>query len=205
MPRTVHAAKPCLSAAAGAALAALWAAPAPAAPVAAADGLVISESRRYYALDATLLEPVRLQLGERALAAGLVGGAIGRTRQDVETRYRLEPVPAGCRLADLSVRVDLTMDLPAWRPSGTTRRELRARWERMITALTLHEEGHRDNAVRAARELHQRLSELGEAADCDALGKRARRETFRVKLRFQLREQAYDRRTGHGVGQGSVL
>lgn len=172
-------------------------------PVAA--GPDITETRRYYPLDATLLGPLRQQLSERALAAGLTGGAIGRTRQEVETRYRLEPLPTGCRLAGLVVRIDLTMDLPAWRPSGVTRRELRARWERMITALTLHEEGHRDNAVRAARELHQRLSRLGGGDSCAALDKQAQREIFRVKLRFQLREQAYDRRTGHGVGQGSVL
>lgn len=172
---------------------------------AGSSGLVITETRRYYELDATLLEPLRQQLAERALAAGLVGGAIGLTRQDLETRYRLEPLPAGCRLADLSVRMDLTMDLPAWRPAGVTRRELRARWERMAAALTQHEEGHRDNAIRAARELHERLSALGEGPDCAALGKQAQREMFRVKLRFDLREQAYDRRTGHGVGQGSVL
>jgi predicted secreted Zn-dependent protease len=171
----------------------------------AAAGAEITEVRRYYELDARRLEPLRQQLAERALAAGLVGGAIGRTRQDLETRYRLDPLPTGCRLADLAVRMDVAMDLPAWRPAGTTRRELRARWERMISALTLHEEGHRDNAVWAARELHRRLSALGQDQDCATLGKLAQREMFRVRLRFQLREQTYDRRTGHGVGQGSVL
>ncbi|PZO10977.1 MAG: hypothetical protein DCF27_01065 [Lysobacteraceae bacterium] len=170
-------------------------------PVAANAGARITESRRYYELDAPLLEPLRQQLAERALAAGLVGGAIGRTRQDVEIGYRLEPLPIGCRLTELAVRLDLTMDLPAWRPAGTTRRELRARWAQLITALT----GHRDNAVRAAHEVHQRLSGWGEGPDCDALGKLAEREVFRVKLRFQLREQVYDLRTGHGVFQGSVL
>jgi len=174
-------------------------------PGAAGSGAEITESRRYYELDARELEPLRQQLAERALAAGLRGGAIGLTRQDVETRYRLEPLPTGCRLTELAVRVDLTLDLPAWRPVGTTRRELRARWARMITALTLHEEGHRDNAVWAAHELHQRLAGLGQDQDCEALGKLAQRESFRVKLRFQLREQVYDRRTGHGVSQGSVL
>lgn len=170
-----------------------------------APGLVITETRRYYELDATGLDPLRRQLAERALAAGLDGGAIGLTRQDLETRYRPEPLPAGCRLADLSVRMDLTMDLPVWRPAGTTRRALRERWERMATALTRHEEGHRDNAVRAAHELHRGLSALGEGHDCRTLGKLAQREMFRARLRFDLREKAYDRRTGHGVSQGSVL
>lgn len=176
-----------------------------AAAATAQGGAQITEIRRYYELDARLLEPLRQQLAERAVAAGLAGGAIGRTLQDVETRYRLEPLPSGCRLTELAVRVDLTMDLPVWRPQGTTRPELRARWARMITALTLHEEGHRDNAVWAAQELHQRLSALSQDKGCDALGKLAQRELFLVKLRFELREQVYDRRTGHGVSQGSVL
>lgn len=165
----------------------------------------ITEVRRYYLLDATTLAPLRVQLGERALAAGLVRGAIGRTRQGLGVGYRLDPVASGCVLSAPVVRMDITMDLPAWRPTGTTRRELRARWARMIEALTRHEDGHRDNAVRAATQLQQALSGLGMAPDCKTLGKRAQREIFRAKLRFQLREQAYDRRTGHGVGQGSVL
>lgn len=168
-------------------------------------GPTITEARRYYVLDATVLEALRVQLAEEALAAGLVRGAIGRTRQDVEVRYRLDPVPEGCRLSALAVRVDVTLDLPDWQPAGKTRRPLRARWARMIAALTVHEEGHRDNAVWAANRLYASLSALGPAADCDAMGKQAQRAMFRVKLRFQLREQAYDRRTGHGVSQGSVL
>ena len=172
---------------------------------AASPGPRITETRRFYEVDATGLDALRAQLAERALAAGLAGGAIGLTRQEMETRYRLEPLPTGCRLTALVVQMDLTMDLPVWRPAGTTRRELRARWQQMAAALTRHEEGHRDNALRAVHEQFRRLSGLGESHDCDALGKLAQRESLRVKLRFQLREQAYDRRTGHGVGQGSVL
>jgi predicted secreted Zn-dependent protease len=127
------------------------------------------------------------------------------TRQALETSYRLEPLPTGCRLGGLAVRMDLTMDLPEWTPAGPTRRGLRERWQGMLSALTRHEEGHRENAMWLAHEVHRRLSSLGEAKDCKALGKLAQRELFRVKLRFELREQTYDRRTGHGVGQGSVL
>jgi len=115
-------------------------------PVNVEAGAKVTESRHYYPLDAPLLEPLRQQLAERALAAGLVGGAIGRTRQDVQIGYRLEPLATGCRLTG-----------------------------------------------------------LGGGPDCVALGKLAQREVFRVKLRFELREKAYDEPTGHGVFQGSVL
>lgn len=171
----------------------------------AASGPEITESRHYYRVDATGVESLHAQLLENAKAAGLAPGTIGRTRQDVEVSYRLDPLPDRCRLSALAIRLDLTIDLPEWQPSGTTRPELRARWAQMISALTRHEEGHRDNAIWAAKELHERLSRLGEGPDCDTLGKLAQREMFRVKLRFNLREQAYDSRTGHGVSQGTVL
>ena len=92
----MHRANGLWSSAAGAALALL------STPVHPADehaaGADITQTRRYYELDATLLDPLRRQLAERAQAAGLAGGAIGRTRQTVETHYRLEPLPTGCRL-----------------------------------------------------------------------------------------------------------
>lgn len=170
-----------------------------------APGVDVVEQRTYHEVDAVKLRALRRQLAARPRGAGPGGPSIGRTTQRLETRYTLETGPEGCRLRDLSLQLHITIHLPRWRPKGRRPEELGRRWDTMLAALTRHEEGHRDNAVWAALGLHRRLSSLGLAPDCLALERIAQRERFKMELRYAQRDQAYDRRTDHGVRQGSVL
>lgn len=172
---------------------------------AAAPGVDVIERRETYDVDATRLRALRRQLDARRGADGSGGDAIGRTVQQLETRYTLEMGPEGCRLRGLGLELRVTIHLPRWRPKGRRPEALGRRWDRMLAALTEHEEGHRDNAVWAALGLHRRLSGLGIAPDCLALERIAQRERFKMELRYLQRDQSYDRRTDHGVRQGSVL
>lgn len=170
-----------------------------------APGVNVVEQRSYHEVDAVKLRALRRQLAARPRGAGPGEPSIGRTTQRLETRYTLETGPEGCRLRDLSLQLHITIHLPRWRPKGRRPEELGRRWDTMLAALTRHEEGHRDNAIWAALGLHRRLSSLGLAPDCLALERIAQRERFKMELRFAQRDQAYDRRTDHGVRQGSVL
>lgn len=176
-----------------------------ASPYAAAPGVEVIEQREVYDLDAVKLRALRRQFDERRGDAGAGGDAVGRTVQRLETRYTLDMGPDGCRLRDLSLELRVTIHLPRRRPKGRRPDALGRRWDRMLAALTLHEQGHRDNAVWAALGLHRRLSGLGVAPDCLVLERIAQRERFKMELRYLQRDQSYDRRTDHhGVRQGSV-
>lgn len=168
-------------------------------------GFEYVEHREYYDVDAVKLRALRRQLEERRQASGADPDPIGRTTQRLETRYLLQPLPGGCRIGDLVVRLEVTIHLPRWRPRGRRPEELGRRWDAMLEGLTRHEEGHRDNALWAARGLHRRLLDLGGHPDCPALERAAQRERFKAEARYRQRDEAYDRRTDHGVRQGSVL
>jgi predicted secreted Zn-dependent protease len=170
-----------------------------------APGVNVVEQRTHYDVDAVKLRALRRQLAARPRGADPGGQPVGRTTQRLETRYTLVMGPDGCRLRDLSLQLHITIHLPRWRPKGRRPEELGRRWETMLAALTRHEEGHRDNAVWAALGLQRRLSSLGLAPDCLVLERTAQRERFKMELRYAQRDQAYDRRTDHGVRQGSVL
>ena len=177
-------------------------------PIAAAAGLPgfeYVEHREYYDVDAVKLRALRRQLNERRQTSGPNPEPIGRTTQRLETRYVLQPLPSGCRIGELVVSLEVTIHLPRWRPRGRRPEELGRRWDAMLAGLTRHEEGHRDNALWAAQGLHRRLLALGEDQDCLALERAAQRERFKAETRYRQRDEAYDRRTGHGVNQGSVL
>lgn len=170
-----------------------------------AAGFRVVETREFYRLDAAEIRALRTQLRETRLKTGFDGKSAGLTRQSLHTHYRLEPQGQACRLADLAVTVEVTIHLPEWVPAKPTKSGLREAWAAMLAGLTLHEEGHRDNAVAAGRELHSRLAGLGTDRDCLRLGRAAQREAFRAQVRFQLRDRNYDRRTRHGESQGSRL
>ena len=184
---------------------ALSANPPPMAFGAELPGFEYVEHREYYDVDAVKLRALRRQLNERRQAHAANPDPIGRTTQRLETRYVLRPLPAGCRMDDLVVSLEVRIHLPRWRPRGRRPEELGRRWDAMLAGLTRHEEGHRDNALWAARGLHRRLLALGEDRDCLALERAAQRERFKAEARYRQRDGAYDRRTQHGVNQGSVL
>ncbi|MFY2764718.1 DUF922 domain-containing protein [Arenimonas sp. MALMAid1274] len=169
------------------------------------EGPVVHEQRVYYDLRATSLRELRREMRERKALAGIDGKALGLTRQNIATEFTLMPQGRGCRLENVRVTLSITIHLPRWSPPRTPAPFLQERWDRMITGLTVHEEGHRDNAIAAARELHRALMALGESRNCLALERAARRASFQAQLRFRLRDRHYDRQTRHGETQGSVL
>ncbi|WP_043800056.1 DUF922 domain-containing protein [Arenimonas malthae] len=177
-----------------------------AAPPPADDpGFVYTERREYYRVDGRRVDTLKRQLDAALSRKGLEGEGVGRTVQHLSSRYEFEPTPAGCRFKDLAVSLDVTIHLPRWEPKGGKPKGLAGRWERMLDALTRHEEGHRDIAVDTARRLLADLRALPETLDCQGLAREAQKAFFQARLRHSIRDGAYERRTNHGIAQGARL
>jgi predicted secreted Zn-dependent protease len=110
-----------------------------------------------------------------------------------------------CGLEKFSIRLSAILDLPRWTNRDAASADLRAEWDRFAAALRQHEDGHKDNGVRAANDLAGRLRALPPEKDCAALDARIRAVGERVIAEHRLADQAYDRSTGHGATQGAVL
>ena len=170
------------------------------------DGVEIVERRVYYPVHGLNRNDLRAELDAALARRGIDGGMAGRTEQELTTRYELAPLPSGgCRLAGLEVTLHVTITLPRWEPDGEPVRGLRDRWNAMVAALTLHEEGHRDIAVDTARRLYSDLRALDTGRDCQALNRDAQRALFSARLRHGVRDRAYEHRTRHGIAQGARL
>lgn len=177
-----------------------------AAPPPADDpGFAYTERREYYRVDGRKVDTLKRQLDAALSRKGLGGEGVGRTVQHLSSRYEFEPTPAGCRFKDLAVSLDVTIHLPRWEPKGGKPKGLAERWERMLDALTRHEEGHRDIAVDTARRLLADLRALPETLDCQGLAREAQKAFFQARLRHSIRDGAYERRTEHGIAQGARL
>lgn len=110
-----------------------------------------------------------------------------------------------CRCSSFTTRTVITVTLPRWTPPTNASPETVSTWNRYFVALAKHEAGHADFALRAAREQHKRVSQLGAETDCEALKRRINDTALQVLAEFRGQEQEYDRRTDHGATEGAVL
>lgn len=168
------------------------------------EGLRYIEERRYYDVVASNLEQLRKRMKALQLHGPNDDPSSGMTLQTIKVQYDAEHIDGGCKLGDIAVSVEIEIVLPRLVAPRRASRDMKERWTKMIDGLTRHEEGHRDNAVRAGRELLERLKALP-PTPCRDLRRAADRVHDNVVNRMQLRDQIYDQRTEHGVRQGSIL
>ena len=74
-----------------------------------------------------------------------------------------------CELTDLSVVVEVTTILPRWIDESEASKRLVERWTRYMAALQLHEDGHKEIGVEAARKVMERLREIPAQPTCTGL------------------------------------
>lgn len=127
----------------------------------------------------------------------------GLTEWEMSAGYRPFEDGSGCAIDDLTIEVSVTTHLPRWSRAATAPSSLRRAWNRFVTALDQHEQGHRVLAEHAAETVRHRLLTLS-APTCDRLDVEARQEMSVVMQEYERRQLAYDAETGHGRTQGAV-
>ena len=90
---------------------------------------------------------------------------------------------------DCRLSVELTYTMPKWINKDLAPPALQKQWDVMIEKLWLHERGHGQFAIAAAREI--------ERVGCH--------EAQRILRKLRRQNEAYDRRTKHGRTQGVRL
>jgi predicted secreted Zn-dependent protease len=111
----------------------------------------------------------------------------------------------GCRIGKFNVSVTSKIRMPEWLDRFKAPDELQAKWATFYRALLVHEEGHRDNGIRAGNDLVRRIRGLGSYPDCASLNAQISNLGARVIGEYSLVDKSYDRTTQHGVTQGAVL
>jgi len=109
------------------------------------------ETTDRYAVHGTRIEQLRAGLtrGPRGFAA--------YTAWRVDWRYTYAVSPSSCRVSSSTVSVKVRFTYSLWSERGRGPAELRARWDRFLQRLRVHEAGHRLNGVRAGNEVSSLL------------------------------------------------
>jgi predicted secreted Zn-dependent protease len=126
----------------------------------------------------------------------------GFTRWSIEWHFDLESDADGCGVRRVTVDLDIRMLLPRWTPPPSTDPSLRASWSRYLSALRLHEDGHRFRAERAARDIRRAAQRARRMRDCAALTEQLNSTANALLAGLRAQQAAYDRDTGFGRKQG---
>jgi predicted secreted Zn-dependent protease len=109
-----------------------------------------------------------------------------------------------CKLDEINVELTITITVPRWQPAENTPAELVEKWQRFIAALKLHEEGHREIAMEASREIIRALKAL-RSFSCSSIQTEANRLARTIADKYSEKNRLYDIDTQHGITQGTVL
>ena len=159
--------------------------------------------QRPYTVDAQPGESLRQALN-RATPIAVNGQRFhGYTRWNVRWTFRWWREASGrCTITEVTTRLRTQVQLPELHSATPAQHAV---FDRYLSALSHHEEGHVQFGRDAAQAIDEGIAALPAAPDCAALERRANTLGHRLLREHAEREKQYDRDTRHGASQGARL
>jgi predicted secreted Zn-dependent protease len=131
--------------------------------------------------------------------------AVGMTVSSIPVAGRCQEYSDGGGLRDATISLSLVVHLPDWQEREQAPAALRKSWDRFLTALTAHEEGHVEISIEHATKLRNELAALTPEASCQELTAKFQDRANAAQARMDRAQEDYDEKTQHGIKQGCVL
>lgn len=110
-----------------------------------------------------------------------------------------------CSVTSVTTSVEVTTTLPRWKVGNVEGSPLAARWDRYITALRTHENGHATIGKKAAATIESALWRVPPQLGCPVLEKILNQTAEELLNDARRDERNYDATTRHGETQGAVF
>jgi predicted secreted Zn-dependent protease len=129
----------------------------------------------------------------------------GHTDWHVTWSYRYAPAADGCRFTELGVTVTATITLPRWTAADEASNKLVEKWQKYLSALRVHENGHYAHGVSAAEEIRALPQSIRASDNCSTLAMQFDSQAASILEKFKAADAAYDTDTKHGRTQGAAF
>jgi predicted secreted Zn-dependent protease len=124
------------------------------------------------------------------------------TKWDIQWSYPYSQEERGCTTGPIGIRTTITFTFPTWEPPSGASAELVDQWNGYLTVGQSHEDGHKEIALEAGREILRTLQAVPAHASCDLLEQEVDQKGQELLEQFRQKEITYDQTTGHGAAQG---
>ena len=159
----------------------------------------------YYYIDGASATVLAAQLDQNGPVGSDGKHYAGRTRWDIQWKFRHEQKGTACSMTDVAIAVGIAQTMPKWRGEEKGAAGLKALWTKFAEALQRHEDGHKEHGMRAAKEIEAAVLAVKPASNCEDLELAANTVAQAVLTKYQALDEDYDRKTDHGRNRGATL
>ncbi|HWQ37371.1 MAG TPA: DUF922 domain-containing protein [Burkholderiales bacterium] len=174
-------------------------------PLTAQSEPLLREQAGYYYIDGSSAVVLSEQINQKGPLGQDGKRHPSRTRWEVQWKFRHKMQDGVCRLEEVAVAVTVSSVRPRWRGEIRAARQLRERWRRFVDAVERYHDFHKEQALRAGREIETVLRGAAPAKTCEALTEEANRIGEALLNKYLKVTEAYDRKTEYGRKQGATL
>lgn len=136
-----------------------------------------------------------------------IRASLNRNRQHSANRvnwnFRWTSTPGQCRITEVTTDVSVTSYIPRLQANAQRPASVQQQWDSYLLALQLHQDGHVDLAMNAARQIEQAILNLPPAASCEQLQQAANATGRRMLEQLAVDDREYDKRTQQGTLDGA--
>lgn len=125
------------------------------------------------------------------------------TDWEVNWAYPYAQNEAGCTTGPIQMSTTITFTFPSWEPPPDASVELVDQWNSYLDLGQVHEDGHKEIALEAGREILLALQAVPVHASCDRLEQTVDQKGQELLEQFRRKEIEYDQTTDHGATQGA--
>ncbi|HEX4986842.1 MAG TPA: DUF922 domain-containing protein [Burkholderiales bacterium] len=166
---------------------------------------LVRQSMSYYYVDGGSATVLAAQIDQNGPLGADGRRYAGKTRWDAQWKFRHEQQGTTCSVKEVAVAVGITQTLPRWRGEDKGAAALKSAWSRFAEALQRHEDQHKENGLKAAKEIEAVIMATRPASNCEALQDTANAAARAVIEKYQVLDNELDRKTDHGRNQGASL
>lgn len=127
------------------------------------------------------------------------------TKWNIQWKFRHVQEGVSCAMKEAAVLVGVAQTMPRWRGEAQSGGPLKARWQKFVDAVKRHEEMHKDNAIRAGKEIESALLAVKPHSNCADLAGSANAVAEEIVRKYRKLDEDYDRSTDFGRSQGATL
>jgi|WetSurMetagenome_2_1015567.scaffolds.fasta_scaffold19363_6 predicted secreted Zn-dependent protease len=108
-----------------------------------------------------------------------------------------------CEISNVKVKLDIKFIFPQWTPNRSANQKVIERWDDYYSALTEHENHHKEIAETMAQEIEDSLNTLSQEVDCKNLKSIAHDTAHQILNNYKKKQHDYDKETNHGINDGA--